>query len=113
MRRKPNLEARIDRCAHLLVAQPESMRGRWLDGLPQRALHIELGCGKGRFTVETAKKEPGIFFVALEKTANVIVIALERTAKEDLKNVLYINELADNLSSFFATGEVSRIYINF
>ena len=132
----------MEKCAHLLVAQPEALRGQWLerffrdsvpdsppfgnavpDSLPSgnvepvkptfRELHIELGCGKGLFAVETAKREPDVLFLALEKVANVIVIALERTAQEGLRNVRYINEPVDDLATFFSEGEVSRIYINF
>jgi len=122
MRRKPNLEPRLEKCAHLLVAQPEALRGLWLerffrnsvpDSLPFGALHIELGCGKGLFAVETAKREPDILFIALEKVANVIIIALERTEQEGLRNVRYINKPVDDLAEFFSEGEVSRIYINF
>jgi len=133
MRRKPNLDERTARCAHMLVSDPEALRGRWLDevhpvgmytdgsgpdkGRRERllydALHIELGCGKGLFTVESAKAEPGTLFVAVEKISNVLVIALERAAVECLRNVLFINTLVDNIAEYFAGGEVSRIYINF
>jgi len=122
MRRKPNLEPRLEKCAHLLVAQPEALSGQWLDCFfrnsvadspPFGELHIELGCGKGLFAVETAKREPDILFIALEKVANVIVIALERAVQEGLRNVLYINKPVDDLATFFSEGEVSRIYINF
>ena len=113
MRRKPNLEARLEKCAHLLVKEPELLRGRWLDEYPYGKLCLELGCGKGRFTVETAKTEPDVLYVALEKSANVMVIALERTVAEDPGNVRFINALADNLPDYFAPGEVSGLFINF
>jgi len=113
MRRKTKLLSRIERCAHLLVAEPEGFRGRWLEEFGFNEMHIELGCGKGLFTVEAAKSEPGVLFVALEKIDNVLVVALERTGQSELQNVRYINGLADDLTAFFAKGEVSRIYINF
>lgn len=113
MRRKANLLSRIERCEQLLVAEPETLRGRWLDEYGYDELHVELGCGKGLFTVETARCNPRTFIIALEKISNVLVIALERAEEESLKNVRYINRLADDLADFFAKGEVSRIYINF
>jgi len=113
MRRKPKLLSRIERCAHLLVARPEALRGRWLEEFGFNQMHIELGCGKGLFTAEMANSETGLLFVALEKIDNVLVIALERAEKYGLQNVRYINRLADDLTEFFAAGEVSRIYINF
>jgi len=114
MRRKPNLEARLEKCSHLLVRAPELYRGRWLEEFPgYKELHIELGCGKGRFTVGTAKTSPDVLFVALEKSANVMVIALERAANEGLRNALFAGCFADYLTDYFSPGEVSRIYINF
>ena len=113
MRRKPNLAARMDKCAHLLVGEPKSLRGSWLSEFQYDELHVELGCGKGLFTIETSKTAPDVFIAALEKSANVMIIALERADAEGLSNVRFINEFADNLTEYFAPGEVSRIYINF
>ena len=113
MRRKPRLTTRIESCGDILITEPEGLNGRWLDEFVFDELYIELGCGKGLFTAQTAKSLPGILFLGLEKVSNVLVIALERTRQEGLQNVRYINGLADDISSFFASGEVSRIYINF
>ena len=113
MRKKPNLAARMEKCASLLVAAPEAPRGRWLEEYGYGGLHVELGCGKGRFTVETAKAEPDIFIIALEKSADAMITALERAVSEELQNIRFINAPVENLDAFFAPGEVSRIYINF
>ena len=51
MRKKPNLVPRMERCAATLITEPEALRGHWLEHFPgHQALHLELGCGKGRFT---------------------------------------------------------------
>jgi tRNA (guanine-N7-)-methyltransferase len=42
-----------------------------------------------------------------------MIIAVERAAAEALRNVRFINAFADDLASYFAPGEVSRIYLNF
>ena len=113
MRRKPNLVARISRCEHLLIKEPEPVRGEWLGGSGFNELRIELGCGKGRFTAESAKAEPGVLFAGLEKTDNVLVIALERAAADDLQNIRFICADAGCLPDYFAPGEASRLYLNF
>ena len=113
MKKKPNLALRLERRADLLVAEPKLLRGLWLDNFCGDELRAEIGCGKGRFTVETAKAEPDVLFVALEKTSNVLITALERVASEGLQNVRFINAFADDLPDYFAPGEVSRIYLNF
>jgi len=113
MRRKPKLDSRIESCEHLLVPEPERLRGRWHDEFDFGELHIELGCGKGLFTVETAKSDPDNLLVGLERVSNVIVVALERSEHASLQNVRFLNRLADDIVDFFASDEVSRIYINF
>jgi len=113
MRIKTNLDSRIEKCSHLLVVSPEELRGRWLQEFGYDELRIELGCGKGRFTVETAKAEPGVLLVAFEKTANVMVTALERTEQEGLQNIRFVKAFVEDITEYFAPGEVSRIYLNF
>lgn len=113
MRRKRHLDTRLERCQNLLIAEPQSMQGRWLEEFQHSELHVELGCGKGRFTVETAKTAPETLFVAIEKISNVLVAAMELTEQSGLSNVRYINGWVNDVGKFFAAGEVSRIYLNF
>jgi len=113
MRRKPNLDKRMERCADLLISDPAQFRGNWLGEFSYNELHLELGCGKGRFTAETAKQSQNTLLIGLEKVENIIVIALERAKQEDVSNVRFIQGLADDLIEFFAPGEVARIYLNF
>ena len=113
MRKKPNLAARTEKCAHLLVGTPAAYRGRWLEEFGGETLHVELGCGKGRFTADTAKADAKTFIAALEKSADAMIIAMERAAAENLNNIRFINAHAENLTEYFAEGEASRIYLNF
>ena len=113
MRRKRNLIPRFEKCASLLIDEPSLMRGRWRSEFGRDELHVELGCGKGRFATETAKACPGALIAAFEKSANVILSALELAVSEELQNVRFINAFADDLRKYFERGEVSRIYLNF
>lgn len=78
-----------------------------------RELRLELGCGKGRFTAETAAKAPDILFIAVERVPDAMVIAMERVKAMDLHNVFFVDGDAAKLENYFAPGEVDRIYINF
>jgi len=113
MRKKRRLTSRIEICEHLLTGKPEELRGRWLNEFDFKELHVELGCGKGLFTAETAKNDPDVLLLGLEKIANVLIVALERAVQDEIQNVRFVNKLADYLTEFFAPGEISRIYINF
>ena len=114
MRKKPNLIPRMEQCAAVLESAPEERRGRWLSDFPAFSqLHLELGCGKGRFTAEMAAQHPDILFAAVEKVPDAMVVAMERVCARGLGNVRFLDRDAANLLEMFAPGEVSRIYINF
>lgn len=78
-----------------------------------KELRVELGCGKGRFTVNTAKNEPDVLLIAVEKVPDAMVIAMERAKNEGLTNVFFVVGDAASLPEMFAAEEVDRIYINF
>lgn len=114
MRKKPNLIPRMERCAAVLESAPEERRGRWLsdfEGFSE--LHLELGCGKGRFTAEMAAENPQVLFAAVEKVPDAMVVAMERVCGGALANIRFLDRDAAQLPEMFAPGEVSRIYINF
>ncbi len=114
MRKKKNLIPRMERCADRLIPDPYDRPGRWRELMPQaREVHLELGCGKGRFTAGTAAADPDVLFLAVEMVPDAMVVAMERCVGAGLGNVWFISANADQLPYFFAPGEVDRIYINF
>ena len=114
MRKKPNLQPRMERCAAVLIAEPEKLRGRWREEFPRYAsLRLELGCGKGRFTCGQAQAEPDALLLALEKVPDAMVVAMERVTEQGIPNVRFLDRDAGLLPELFAPGEVDRLYINF
>ena len=114
MRKKPNLPARLERCADVLTAAPETVRGHWLEVYPGCGrLYLEIGCGKGRFITQTAKDMPDTLLVGLERVPEALVVAMERTVDGGLQNIRFVDTDAARLPALFAPGEVGRIYLNF
>ncbi len=114
MRKKKNLIPRMERCSAYRIAEPAAHRGGWRALMPDcREIRVELGCGKGRFTVETAAAEPDVLFLAVERVPDALVVAMERAARAGLKNVFFIEADVRELPEFFDSGEIRRIYINF
>lgn len=115
MRKKKNLIPRMDRCAPCHVRDGFALKGRWREELMggAREVHVELGCGKGRFTAGTAAEHPDVLFIAIEKVPDALVVAMERAMDLGLKNVFFVVGDAALLPDYFAPDEVDRIYINF
>ena len=115
MRKKPNLLPRMERAGAVLVREPEGFVGEWRETFfPDcAALHVELGCGKGRFTAETAERNPDVLLLAVEKVPDAMVVAMERVTERGLQNVRFLDRDAALLGTLFAKGEVDRLYLNF
>lgn len=114
MRKKKNLLPRMERCGAYQIKDPYERKGRWHDLMPEaKEIRVELGCGKGRFTADTAAQNPDIFLAAIEKVPDAMVVGMERVTERGLENVRFLDRDAANLLDMFAPGEVSRIYINF
>ena len=114
MRKKKNLAPRMEACGAWLVADPFAQRGHWQELMPDaKEIRLELGCGKGRFTAETAAAEPDVLLIAVEKVPDAMVVAMERARDAGLKNVFFVDGDAALLPDMFAPDEIDRIYINF
>ena len=114
MRRKKNRIPRMERCAAIQEKQPYDMPGRWRERLtPDCPLYLEIGCGKGTFTVETAAAHPEVLFVAVERVPDCLLLAMEKVMARGLRNVVFVCDDAARLEEMFAPGEVDRIYLNF
>ncbi len=114
MRKKPNLAIRMERCAELLIQDPAAMRGKWRTLYPQaKEVRLEIGCGKGRFSAETAEQNPDVLYIALERVADAMIVAMERCQNKGLRNIFFIDGDGARLRDYFAPDEVELLYINF
>ncbi len=74
---------------------------------------LEIGCGKGQFVCEMAMQYPDINFIAVEKAANIIVLACEKARELGLKNILFIKTSAEYLPRLIKPHSVTALYLNF
>ncbi len=114
MRRMKNLDSRMERCAELRIAEPAARKGTWLSLKPDaKALWVEVGCGKGKFTAETAQANPDVLLIAVERCREAMVVAMEKAQSMGLTNVFYIDMDVAGIEEIFAPGEIDRLFINF
>ena len=76
-------------------------------------LWVEVGCGKGKFTAETAAANPDILLIAVERCREAVVVAMEKAKAMNLTNVFYIDMDVANIEEIFEYAEIDRLFINF
>ncbi len=114
MRKMKNLDARMGACAAYRITAPGEKKGNWRSLMPNcAALWVEVGCGKGKFTAETAQANPEVLLIAVERCREAMVVAMEKARTLGLKNVFYIDMDVANMEEVFNPGEIDRLFINF
>lgn len=114
MRKKKHRDERLEACRDITAENISDYKNdikALFDN--DRPLHIEIGCGKGGFILETARRNPNINFLAFERNLDVLVLAMEKVKEEGLTNVKFAAENAEVLSEFKTASKADRIYINF
>ena len=94
---------------------PFDMRGHWGEQYfhNDNPIVLELGCGKGEYTVDLAKQHPDINFIGVDiKGARMWTGATEAT-REGLKNVAFLRTNIEIIDRFFAENEVQEIWLTF
>ena len=114
MRRMKNLESRTENCSDYRIVNPADLKGNWTSLKPDcSALWVEVGCGKGKFTAETAAANPDVLLIAVERCREAMVVAMEKAQAMGLKNVFYIDMDVAAMEEIFAPGEINRLFVNF
>ena len=114
MRRMKNLEPRMDACAAYRIAEPADMKGTWRSLKEDAtALWVEVGCGKGKFTAETAQANPDVLLIAVERCREAMVVAMEKAKNMGLTNVFFIDMDVAEIETIFDGFEIDRLFINF
>ncbi len=116
MRKKKHGAERINACSELLLQNAPintENRGDFFNNDSTRPLFLEIGCGKGAFICSLAKKHPDTNLIALERIADVAMLAMEKCKTSELTNVRFIIGDVAKLWDIFGDGTVDRIYLNF
>lgn len=96
------------------VQNPVSYKGKWHERFGNNnPIHVEIGCGKGRFINTLAAQHPDINFIAVELKAEVVLRAVQRTEYREIPNLAFVQYNAAMLTDLFADHEITRLYLNF
>ena len=96
------------------IAEPNKYKGKWNELFKNNnPIHLEIGMGKGKFLKESAVLNPNINYIGIEKSNTVLLKAARMISKTKLENIYLLSVDANNLLDYFASLEVSKIYLNF
>ena len=114
LRHKPWAKEKLIQYSNYVVQEPETYKGNWSQLFGNNnPIYIEVGTGKGGFITGMAQAHPDINFIGIELQDSVIISALERIIETPLPNIKLLNQNAENLTAFFNTEEIDRVYLNF
>lgn len=113
MRRKKHREERFENCSFLAIENFDNIKNFKDIFGNDNPVHLEIGCGKGRFITGLSKLNPEVNYIAIEKSIDVIIMAMEKIKNEGIENVRFFAGDVDVLRDKDFKGEVERIYINF
>lgn len=114
VRKKPWADKYIKNHGDYIVTDPKNWLGKGQDRFAKvQPLNVEVGIGKGRFIIETARANPDINYIGIELQTSVIATALRSFMADPLPNVQFVLTDGANLDELFYENEIKKIFLNF
>ena len=94
---------------------PFEMQGHWHEQYfhNNNPIVLELGCGKGEYTVGLAKRYPHMNFIGVDIKGARMWTGATQAIKEGMKNVAFLRTNIEIIDRFFAPDEVQEIWLTF
>ena len=90
-------------------------KGRWREDFfhTPSPIVLELGCGKGEYTVALAQADPSRSFLGIDIKGARMHTGASRALAENISNAAFLRTEIELIENFFAPGEVDEIWITF
>ncbi|EFA97422.1 tRNA (guanosine(46)-N7)-methyltransferase TrmB [Hoylesella timonensis] len=101
---------------HSVIEQvPFEMKGHWRDQYfkNNHPIVLELGCGKGEYTVGLAKLFPHINFIGVDIKGARMWTGAKQAIEQGLANVAFLRTNIELIDRFFGQDEVQEIWLTF
>lgn len=98
----------------LLGDQRDPIAGHWHERFQNsNPIVLELGCGRGEYTVGLAARYPDKNFIGIDIKGARMWAGAKEALQKGLTNAAFLRTNIEMLPYFFAAGEVSEIWITF
>ncbi|MRI01855.1 tRNA (guanosine(46)-N7)-methyltransferase TrmB [Kriegella sp. EG-1] len=90
------------------------LKGQWSKHFKNdNPIVLELGCGKGEYTIELAKRNANVNFIGVDIKGARLWRGAKTALEDNLSNVAFLRTQIELIDDLFATNEVSEIWITF
>lgn len=98
-----------------LLSQSFPHKGRWREDVfkNDNRIVLELGCGKGEYTVGLAKTDTTGNFIGVDIKGARLWSGAKEAIENNIKNAAFIRTEIENICNFFEPGEIDEIWITF
>ena len=91
-----------------------SLKGKWHSFFKnENPIVLELGCGKGEYTIALARKNPNKNYIGIDIKGARFWRGAKTAIEEDIQNVAFIRTQIELVDFIFAENEVTEIWITF
>ncbi len=98
-----------------LIDNSLDLKGNWSQVYfkNEKPIVLELGCGKGEYTVELARQNPDKNFIGIDIKGARFWRGAKTALEENLENVAFVRTQIELIEYVFAENEISEIWITF
>lgn len=100
---------------HILIEKGFPYRGKWNADFFNRTnpITLELGCGKGEYTVGLASANPDRNYIGVDIKGARMWKGAKEVEQKGMDNAAFLRTEIEQIQQFFAPGEVDEIWITF
>lgn len=97
------------------IATNHPLKGKWNEDFfkNQQPIVLELGCGRGEYSVGMARMFPEKNFIGVDIKGARIWKGAKLSFQDQMKNIAFLRTRIELINNFFAPGEVDEIWITF
>ncbi len=115
---QPDASAVLDKSgdpSYGLRLHDHAVKGRWNELMfrKEQPIVLELGCGKGEYTIDLSRRLPDCNYIGVDIKGARLWKGAKTATQENLPNVAFLRTRIEFIEAFFGAGEVSEIWLTF